>query len=147
MKTFVVINGPNLNRLGKREPEIYGKQTLTQLEQELGAFAKQHTFHIECKQTNHEGTIIDWIHEADSGADGIVLNAGAFTHYSYAIRDAIESVSVPVIEVHLSNIHAREGFRHHSVLSPVVRGQIVGMGFTGYQLALQGLLNMSTNES
>lgn len=143
MKTFIVINGPNLNLLGKREPGIYGKQTLAQLEQELAGFAKKLDIRIDCKQTNHEATLIDWIHAADSAADGIVLNAAAFTHYSYAIRDAIESVSVPVIEVHISNVHARESFRHQSVISPVVQGQIVGMGFTGYKLALQGLADLT----
>ncbi|HEX6922559.1 MAG TPA: type II 3-dehydroquinate dehydratase [Bacillales bacterium] len=142
MKTFVVINGPNLNRLGIREPGIYGKQTLADLEASLQVLAGHQQFHIEQKQSNHEGQIIDWIQDA-ADSDGIVLNAGAFTHYSYAIRDAIGSVSVPVVEVHISNIHAREEFRHHSVLSPVVSGQIVGFGFLGYKLALQALVEMT----
>ncbi|HET7579741.1 MAG TPA: type II 3-dehydroquinate dehydratase [Bacillales bacterium] len=143
MKTFIVINGPNLNRLGVREPDIYGSRTLADLQDSLDDLSAHYGCRIEQKQSNHEGTIIDWIHDAADHASGIVLNAGAFTHYSYAIRDAVGSVSVPVIEVHISNIHARETFRHHSVLSPVVNGQIVGLGFLGYTLAIQALLEIT----
>ncbi|HEX7065090.1 MAG TPA: type II 3-dehydroquinate dehydratase [Bacillales bacterium] len=146
MKTFVIINGPNLNRLGIREPDIYGSRTLADLETSLHDLAARQSCHIEQKQSNHEGQIIDWIQEASDSADGIVLNAGAFTHYSYAIRDAIGSVSLPVIEVHISNIHAREVFRSQSVLSPVVSGQIVGFGFLGYKLAVEALLEMSGHD-
>ncbi|HEU5141171.1 MAG TPA: type II 3-dehydroquinate dehydratase [Bacillales bacterium] len=143
MKSFVVINGPNLNRLGIREPDIYGKRTLADLETSLHELAARQSCRIEQKQSNHEGQIIDWIQEASDSVDGMILNAGAFTHYSYAIRDAIASVSVPVIEVHISNIHEREAFRNKSVLSPVVSGQIVGFGFLGYRLAVQALLEMT----
>lgn len=147
MNTFFVINGPNLNRLGIREPGIYGKGTIAELGASLNRYAERFGCHIVQKQSNHEGEIIDWIHEAGDNADGIVLNAGAFTHYSYAIRDAIGSVSVPVIEVHISNVHAREEFRHHSVISPVVQGQIVGLGFSGYTLAVQALLDIKKSET
>lgn len=143
MKSFIVINGPNLNRLGVREPEIYGNQTLADLEASLYEVSRQIRCTIEQRQSNHEGTLIDWIHEAEDHFDGIVLNAGAFTHYSYAIRDAIGSVSVPVIEVHISNVHEREEFRSHSVISPVVKGQIVGLGFYGYTLAILSLLKLT----
>lgn len=146
MKTFTVMNGPNLNRLGAREPDIYGKRTSEDLTTELEQLADQHQCRIELKQSNHEGEIIDWLHEAETSTDGVVVNAGAFTHYSYAIRDAIGSISIPVIEVHLSNIHARETFRHQSVISPVVSGQIVGLGFLGYTLAVQALLTITENK-
>lgn len=136
MKTIYVINGPNLNRLGKREPHIYGAQTLNDLEQMLNALSEELKCQFIFKQSNHEGDIIDWIHEAeDNGATGIIINPGAFTHYSYAIRDAIASIQIPVVEVHISNVHTRETFRHTSVISPVTKGQIVGFGFLGYKLA------------
>ncbi len=139
MKTFYVINGPNLNRLGKREPGIYGNDTLETLEQRLTQFASENDAAVVFRQSNHEGDIIDWIHEAES-ASGIILNPGAFTHYSYAIRDAIASVPVPVVEVHISNVHKREPFRHTSVISPVTEGQVVGFGLNGYELALRSFL-------
>jgi 3-dehydroquinate dehydratase II len=140
MVHLLLMNGPNLNRLGKREPQIYGSQTLHDLEEELIRFAAQYDIKLTCYQSNHEGDIIDQIHEAEGKFDGIVLNPGAFTHYSYAIRDAIASVNIPVVEVHISNIHAREPFRHQSVIAPVTIGQIVGLGVTGYKLALLALL-------
>ncbi|MBA2873433.1 type II 3-dehydroquinate dehydratase [Thermaerobacillus caldiproteolyticus] len=140
MAHFLLINGPNLNRLGQREPQIYGSETLNDLEQQLISFAAEHKAELTCFQSNYEGAIIEQIHAADGKYDGIILNAGAFTHYSYAIRDAIASVNVPVIEVHISNIHAREPFRHVSVIAPVTIGQIVGLGFTGYRLAILALL-------
>ncbi|MGM0921215.1 MAG: type II 3-dehydroquinate dehydratase [Bacillota bacterium] len=139
MRHFLIINGPNLNRLGLREPDVYGSKTLTDLERELMLFAEKQRFQITCFQSNHEGDLIDAIHEADEQYDGIVLNPGAFTHYSYAIRDAIASVSLPVIEVHISNVHSREPFRHQSVTAPVTAGQIIGLGFEGYQYALLAL--------
>ncbi|WP_191555946.1 type II 3-dehydroquinate dehydratase [Metabacillus idriensis] len=139
MRHFLIINGPNLNRLGLREPDVYGSKTLTDLERELMLFAEKQAFQITCFQSNHEGDLIDAIHEADDQYDGIVLNPGAFTHYSYAIRDAIASVSLPVIEVHISNVHSREPFRHQSVTAPVTAGQIIGLGFEGYQYALLAL--------
>ncbi|GGE46612.1 3-dehydroquinate dehydratase [Pullulanibacillus camelliae] len=136
MRHYLIINGPNLNQLGKREPDVYGKETLDDLVAFIEEFAKQQSFAVTCKQSNYEGEIIGWIHEASSDYDGIVINPAAFTHYSYAIRDALAGQSLPVIEVHLSNIHKREPFRHQSVTAPVVIGQIVGLGFHGYQLAL-----------
>lgn len=140
MVRLLLINGPNLNRLGKREPHIYGTDTLDDLEQQLMSFAAEYEAELTCFQSNYEGEIIEQIHVADEKYDGIILNAGAFTHYSYAIRDAIASVNIPVIEVHISNIHAREPFRHESVIAPVTMGQIVGLGFTGYRLAILALL-------
>lgn len=137
----LVLNGPNLNRLGKREKEAYGSFTLEELEQELTDFAKDHDIDLMCRQSNHEGELIDWIHGADDDAiSGIVLNAGAYTHTSIALRDAIGSVKVPVVEVHISNIHAREPFRHHSHIAPVAIGQIAGFGKDVYRLGLQALM-------
>ncbi|MBD1378809.1 type II 3-dehydroquinate dehydratase [Metabacillus arenae] len=141
MPHFLVINGPNLNRLGLREPGVYGSKTLVDLEQDLFSLAEEYGFDMTCFQSNHEGDLIDSIHEAEDQYDGIVINPGAFTHYSYALRDAIASIALPVIEVHISNVHAREDFRHHSVTAPVTEGQIVGLGFFGYQLALLALLD------
>ncbi|KEZ51661.1 type II 3-dehydroquinate dehydratase [Metabacillus indicus] len=139
MRHYIVINGPNLNRLGLREPDIYGSKTLTDLERELMVFAEKQGFQVTCFQSNHEGDLIDAIHGSDGHYDGIVLNPGAFTHYSYALRDAIASVPLPVIEVHISNVHSREPFRHQSVTAPVTAGQVVGLGFQGYQFALQAI--------
>ncbi|WP_246944574.1 type II 3-dehydroquinate dehydratase [Bacillus pinisoli] len=139
MRRILLVNGPNLNRLGIREPGTYGNVTLRELEQKLDLLAKENQLELICFQSNHEGEIIDQIHDADTNIDGIIINPGAFTHYSYAIRDAIASISKPVIEVHISNIHAREEFRHHSVIAPVTSGQIVGFGMLGYELALMAL--------
>ncbi|PLS15292.1 type II 3-dehydroquinate dehydratase [Bacillus sp. M6-12] len=140
---FLLINGPNLNRLGKREPEHYGTATLADLEAELAETARASGAELDCFQSNHEGSLIDELHRgADEGIDGAILNAGAYTHYSYALRDAIASVNYPVIEVHISNIHARESFREISVIAPVAKGQIAGLGFDGYHLALTALIKM-----
>lgn len=137
----LVLNGPNLNRLGKREKEAYGTFTLEELERELVEFSYHHGIELICRQSNHEGELIDWIHGAgDEALSGIVLNAGAYTHTSIAIRDAIAAIQVPVIEVHISNVHKREEFRHHSYISPVTIGQIVGFGQDVYKLALQALI-------
>ncbi|ART77191.1 type II 3-dehydroquinate dehydratase [Sutcliffiella horikoshii] len=143
---LLVLNGPNLNRLGLREPSVYGSQTLQDLEAQLQAFAGKNSCELTCFQSNHEGELIDKLHDAEGSFDGIVMNPGAFTHYSYAIRDAIASISVPVMEVHISNIHKREEFRHTSVTAPVTAGQIVGLGFYGYELALLALLNQNKGE-
>ncbi|WEG15886.1 type II 3-dehydroquinate dehydratase [Alkalihalophilus pseudofirmus] len=140
MKQFMVINGPNLNRLGKREPAVYGHKTLEDLEVKLLEAARELGVGITCVQSNHEGRLIDAIHEAADQYSGIIINPGAFTHYSYAIRDAIASVDLPVIEVHISNVHTREEFRHHSVIAPVTKGQIVGLGLYGYVMALTALV-------
>ncbi len=142
MRKLLLLNGPNLNRLGKREPEVYGKTSLAEVESRLQQVAQDIGYELECKQSNHEGDLIDWIHNAeDEGIEGIIVNPGAFTHYSYALRDAVASVKTPVIEVHISNVHKREPFRHHSVIAEVSVGQIVGLDLYGYELALMGLIH------
>ncbi|MEK4494602.1 type II 3-dehydroquinate dehydratase [Ureibacillus sp. FSL W8-0352] len=138
---LLVLNGPNLNRLGKREPEVYGLETLEDVKKRCVALVKEFNAELEFKQSNHEGQLIDWIHEAeDTGVNGIVFNPGAYTHTSVALRDAIASISVPVIEVHISNIHKREEFRHKSLLAAECVGQICGLGTFGYELALRKFL-------
>jgi len=138
-KKFLIINGPNLNMLGTREPGIYGADTLESINQRLQGWAQEQGLVLECRQSNYEGEIIDWLQQAPGTFDGIVINPGAYTHYSIAIRDAIAAIAAPVIEVHLSNIYAREEMRHHSVTAPVCRGQISGLGWIGYRLALEAL--------
>lgn len=142
---ILCLNGPNLNRLGKREKEAYGTFTLEELETELTEFAGTNGINLMCMQSNHEGELIDWIQlAADDGTEAIVLNAGAYTHTSVAIRDAIASVQIPVIEVHISNVYSREEFRHHSYIAPVAAGQITGFGKDVYKLALHALLLQQT---
>src|SRR5262245_38726257 len=139
-KTVYVLNGPNLNLLGTREPATYGRATLADVEQRCRAAAARHAFAVEFRQSNHEGDLVDAIHEAGAkAAAGIVLNAGAYTHTSIAIRDAIAAVAVPVIEVHISNIFAREPFRHVSHIAPVAKASLCGFGIEGYALAIDGL--------
>ncbi|RLQ98264.1 type II 3-dehydroquinate dehydratase [Falsibacillus albus] len=141
MIKILLLNGPNLNRLGKREPGVYGHETLANLEEKLVKCGRDQNAIVECFQSNHEGEIIDKLHDSeDQGFSGVILNPGAFTHYSYAIRDAIASITIPVIEVHISNIHAREAFRSQSVTAPVAAGQIAGLGYLGYELALNALI-------
>ncbi|MFC4404237.1 type II 3-dehydroquinate dehydratase [Gracilibacillus xinjiangensis] len=135
MGKILLLNGPNLNRLGKREPDIYGHETVEDIVRMVEKTLSGNNYSLIAKQSNHEGQLIDWIHEADDVVDGIIFNPGAYTHTSIALRDAISSINVPVIEVHISNVHAREEFRHHSLLAPVCLGQIVGLGIHGYQLA------------
>jgi 3-dehydroquinate dehydratase-2 len=139
MSRILVIHGPNLNLLGKREPHIYGTTTLDEINDDLTQLGNSLGLSVECFQSNHEGIIIDRIQLGMGVLGGIIINPGAFTHYSYAIRDALSAVSVPVIEVHLSNIHAREPFREHSVIAGIALGQITGLGHIGYSLALQAL--------
>ncbi|MEZ5841706.1 MAG: type II 3-dehydroquinate dehydratase [Hyphomicrobiales bacterium] len=138
-KPVFVLNGPNLNMLGKREPGVYGSTTLADIEAMCAREAATLGLAIDFRQTNHEGVLVDWIQEAGEAASGIVLNPGAYTHTSIALHDAIRSIGVPVIEVHLSNIFARESFRHHSYVSPVARGVMCGLGADGYCLALAAL--------
>jgi 3-dehydroquinate dehydratase II len=137
--TILVINGPNLNLLGTREPEKYGTSTLADVEQLAASTAEAHGFTVECVQSNHEGVLLDVIHAARTNAVGIVLNAGAFTHTSVALRDALAAVQLPAVEVHITNVHRREEFRHHSYLSPVCAAVIVGAGVFGYKLAIDYL--------
>jgi len=142
-KTVYILNGPNLNLLGTREPQTYGRSTLKDVEKLSRAAARRHKLMVEFRQTNHEGELVDWIHEADAKkAAGIVLNAGGYTHSSVAIRDAVAAVKVPVIEVHISNIFAREEFRHLSYIAPVAKGTLCGFGINGYALAISGLAAM-----
>lgn len=137
---ILVLNGPNLNRLGTREPAIYGAMTLTQLEQACESWAKTLNLGVKCQQTNFEGQLLEWVQSASElGFMGIIINPGALTHYSYALRDAIAGQDLPVLEVHLSNVHAREEFRHHSVISAVCKGAIIGLGAQGYRLGLEFL--------
>src|ERR687887_2174220 len=139
-KTVYVLNGPNLNLLGTREPKTYGRAPLQDVEKLCRGAARRHDFEVKFEQSNHEGEIVDWIHAAGAeGAVGIVINAGAYTHTSVAIRDAIAAVDVPVIEVHISNVFARESFRHHSHIAPVAKASLCGFGIDGYALAIDGL--------
>ncbi|MBZ6377784.1 MULTISPECIES: type II 3-dehydroquinate dehydratase [Pacificimonas] len=134
----MVLNGPNLNLLGTREPDIYGTETLDDIAGRLEDEARELGVAVDLRQSNHEGHLVDWLHEAASvEARAVILNAAAYTHTSVALRDAVAAISVPVIEVHLSNPHARERFRHRSHISPVARGVIAGLGAEGYSLALR----------
>lgn len=137
LPTIYVLNGPNLNLLGTREPEIYGSDTLDDIAAALEDRARELAVSVDVRQSNHEGHLVEWLHEANAqGAKAVILNAGALTHTSVALYDAVKAITVPVIEVHLSNPQARESFRHHSYVAPVARGTISGLGPLGYELAL-----------
>jgi 3-dehydroquinate dehydratase II len=139
MSTIYILNGPNLNLLGTREPEIYGSDTLASIEQQCAARAKTLGLQIVFRQTNIEGELVNWIHEARNHAAGIIINAGAYTHTSVALHDALKAVALPAIEVHLSNVYKREAFRHHSYMAPAAHGVICGFGAMSYELALEGI--------
>ena len=144
MKTVYVLNGPNLNLLGTREPAVYGAHTLADVEQMCAAACAKHGLALQFRQSNHEGVLVDWIHEAGQyhargELAGVVLNAGAYTHTSVALLDAIKGTGIPLIELHISNVFARESFRHHSWISPAARAVMCGFGVQGYALAIDGL--------
>lgn len=139
--TLLLVHGPNLNLLGERKPEIYGTTTLLDIEADVAAAANARGASVLCFQSNHEGSLIDFLHEKRKLGQGVVINAGAFTHTSIALRDAIEAINLPVVEVHISNTHAREGFRHVSMIAPVCLGQVTGLGRAGYTTATNLLLD------
>jgi 3-dehydroquinate dehydratase-2 len=147
MKTALVLNGPNLNLLGTREPGVYGSQTLADVQALCQQACASHGFVLDFRQSNHEGVLVDWLHEAGrlhaaGELAGVVLNAGAYTHTSVALHDAIKGTGIVLIELHISNVHAREAFRHHSYISPAARAVMAGFGVGGYPLAIAGLATM-----
>ncbi len=144
MKTAVVLNGPNLNLLGTREPQVYGSQTLADVEKLCAAACATHGFKLDFRQSNHEGELVTWIHEAGQlhaagELAGVILNAGAYTHTSIALHDAIKGTGILLVELHISNVHAREAFRHHSYISPAAKAVMAGFGVQGYPLAIAAL--------
>lgn len=135
---ILILNGPNLNLLGKREPEVYGKESLEDLEARCHTWAAEVGETALCRQSNYEGQLIDWLHRAEEeGARAVILNPGGLTHTSVALRDAVSGITLPVVEVHISNVHARESFRHSSLVSAVCRGTVTGLGFAGYAAAIR----------
>ena len=141
MKKILMMNGPNLNMLGVREPDVYGRDTLAALEERVATYVRSRGAEFDCFQSNHEGALIDRLHQAHGVYDGIVYNPGAHTHYSYALRDAVASIDVPVVEVHISDVDEREPFRSISVIAPVCVAQVKGLGFAGYEEAVDILLD------
>jgi 3-dehydroquinate dehydratase II len=144
---LLLVNGPNLNRLGTREPSIYGYDTLHDVEARVAALAAAHNVAVCSHQSNHEGDLIDYLQSHGPQSIGVILNPGAFAHYGLALRDCVADIGCPVVEVHISNVHQREPFRHQLVLAPVVTGQMVGFGTTGYELAAQYLISQYLNAS
>lgn len=144
---ILVLHGPNLNLLGTREPEVYGSLTLEEINRNLVELGKELSAEVTCSQSNHEGVLIDALQEARTWADGVLFNPGGYTHTSIALRDAISSIGIPVIEVHLSNVYAREEFRHVSMISAVCRGKIVGLGWRSYTAGLRVLVEILTEKS
>ncbi|HLQ73785.1 MAG TPA: type II 3-dehydroquinate dehydratase [Bacillota bacterium] len=140
MKRFLLLNGPNINRLGKREKDVYGTFTLQDIEENLRDLLKEYSYELESKQSNIEGELVSYIQQADDQFAGIIFNPAAYTHTSIALRDAISSISIPVVEVHISNVYERESFRHQSMTAPVSLGQITGFGLTSYRLGAMALL-------
>lgn len=140
MQTIVAVHGPNLNMLGRRQPEIYGHTTLAEIDRALEARASAAGFRLVSFQSNHEGALVDFLQGEGWGAAGVIINPGALTHYGLALRDALAALSAPILEVHLSNVYRREPFRHTSVVAPVATGQIAGLGWRGYLLALEWLI-------
>jgi 3-dehydroquinate dehydratase II len=146
LNSALVLHGPNLNLLGTREISVYGTTTLAEVDRLIQEHARAREIRVECRQSNFEGQLVEWLHGAEqAGFAGVVLNPGAFTHYSLALRDAVAGIAVPVVEVHLSNVHSREEFRRHSVIAPVARGQIAGFGPASYTLGLDALLTLITS--
>ena len=148
MKTVLVLNGPNLNLLGTREPQVYGSQSLEDVKALCQSACENHGFALDFRQSNHEGKLVDWIHEAGKAQAagklaGVVLNAGAYTHTSVALHDAIKGTGIVLIELHISNVHAREAFRHHSYISPVAKAVMAGFGVKGYAMAIAGLAELA----
>lgn len=139
---ILILHGPNLNLLGTREPEVYGSMTLDNINDKLSDLGRELGAEIKCIQSNHEGVLIDALHEARTSMDGVVFNPGGYTHTSIALRDAISAIQIPVIEVHLSNVYAREEFRHVSMISAVCKGKIVGLGWRSYTLGLRALVDL-----
>lgn len=146
MKRLMLINGPNLNLLGTREPDVYGSKTLLDIEEDLRNLLHTYNWKLDAFQSNHEGELIDTLQKCEGIYDGIIFNPAGYTHTSVALRDAISAISVPVIEVHISNVHKRESFRHKSLIAPVCWGQIVGFGVVGYRLAAQAFLDQTEKQ-
>jgi 3-dehydroquinate dehydratase-2 len=148
MKTVLILNGPNLNLLGTREPQVYGSQTLADVQALCERACTANGFELDFRQSNHEGTLVDWLHEAGAlhaqgKLAGVILNAGAYTHTSVALHDAIKGTGITLIELHISNVHAREAFRHHSFIAPAAKAVMAGFGVNGYALAIAGLAAMA----